>query len=251
MNYRHGLGMVGCVLLTLGAAARGAGTAAGEHSPVRIVVVGDSTVSVYPAKVPTRGWGQYLQGYFKEGTVKVIDLAAPGRSTKTFIKEGRWAKALAEKPDYVLIQFGHNDSHPSSRPEATNAATDYREYLRRYIDDARGIGAKPILVTPMARRVFDSAGHITDNPPPPGGALQPYADAMKAVGKEKHVPVIDLHASSVALFDKLGPEESAKLANKKGDSTHFNKKGAHDMAELVVEGLRAAAPNLSADLKGN
>src|SRR6185437_12606422 len=147
---------------------------------------------------------------FKDGTVQVINLAASGRSTKTFIREGRWKKALDEKPDYVLIQFGHNDSHDSRHPEATAASGDYKVYLRRYIDDARAAGATPILVTPMVRRTFDAHGKIAE--PTGAGNLLPYVNAMKEVGREKNAPVIDLYASSKALAEKLGSTKSAALA---------------------------------------
>jgi lysophospholipase L1-like esterase len=210
--------------------------------PVRIVLIGDSTVCNYPATRPDRGWGQFIEERFKEGTVTVINLAAGGRSTKTFIGEGRWEKALQEKPDYVLIQFGHNDSHAPEKPESTNAATDYKEYLRRYIDESRTIGATPILVTPMVRRSFDAEGKITGN-------LLPYAQAMKEVGSEEKVAVIDLYTASKALAEKLGPEASAEMANKPGDATHFNEKGARAMADLVMKELPTAEPKLKEYLK--
>jgi lysophospholipase L1-like esterase len=212
------------------------------HPPLRIVIVGDSTVCNYPAARPERGWGMFIEEHFKPGSVKVINLAASGRSTKTFIKEGRWGKALAEKPEYVLIQFGHNDSHSPDKPEATDAATDYKDYLRRYVDDLRAINATPILVTPMVRRTFGTDGKLQDD-------LQRYTDAMKEVGAEKKVPVIDLHASSKNLVEQLGPEASAELANKKGDNTHFNEKGARAMADLVMKELPASEPKLREYLK--
>ena len=202
-----------------------------------IVIVGDSTVCDYAASRPDRGWGQFVAEHFRTGTVAVINLAKPGRSTKTFIKEGLWNTALASKPAYVLIQFGHNDSHAPDRPESTDAATTYKDFLRRYIDESRAISATPILVTPVARRTFAADGTLED-------ALQPYADAMKEVAKEKNAPVIDLHASSKELVAKLGPEKSAAMANKKGDNTHFNEQGARAMAELLMKELPAAAPSL-------
>ncbi len=210
--------------------------------PLRLVLVGDSTVCDYPANQATRGWGQFVEECFKDDAVRVVNLAAEGRSTKTFIREGLWQKALAAKPDYVLIQFGHNDSHSPDKPEATDAATDYMDYLRRYIDDSRRIGAIPILVTPVARRTFDGQGKITDS-------LAPYANAMKKVGEEKKVAVIDLHFSSYTLVEKLGPDASAAMANKKGDSTHFNEQGARAMAALVVGALPTAEPKLREYLK--
>jgi pectate lyase len=212
-----------------------------ESKTVRIVIIGDSTVCNYPENVPTRGWGQFVQGYFNDA-VAVVNWAKSGRSTKTFIKEGLWKKALTEKPDFVLIQFGHNDSHATDRPEATSAAGDFRDYLRGYIDESRAAGATPILVTPMHRRTFDKDGKLTD-------ILGPYAEAMKEVGAEKKVAVVDLHAASGKLFQQLGDAASAEMANQAGDRTHFNEKGARAMAELVMQELPTAAPPLKKFLR--
>jgi lysophospholipase L1-like esterase len=222
--------------------ATAASTEAAPGTPLRIAIIGDSTVCDYPKTRAERGWGQFIGEQFNDGAVTVINLAASGRSTKTFIKEGRWRKTLDQKPDYILIQFGHNDSHAPDRPEATDAATDYKNYLRRYIDEARAAAATPILVTPMVRRTFGADGKLKDE-------LQRYADAMKEVGTEKKVPVIDLHTSSKRLVEQLGPEASAGMANKQGDATHFNEKGARAMADLVMKELPAAEPKLQASLK--
>ena len=210
---------------------------AAATNTVRLVIVGDSTVCNYPDDQPTRGWGQFIQGFFNE-SVRVVNLAKSGGSTKTFIDEGLWQKALNERPNFVLIQFGHNDSHGSGRPESTDADTSFKEYLRRYIDDSRAIGATPLLVTPMCRRTFGPDGKLND-------ALRPYANAMKEVAAEKKVGVIDLHSTSGELFQKLGEAGSAELANKAGDRTHFNEKGARAMAELVMKELRARFKNQS------
>ncbi len=210
-------------------------------TPAKIVIIGDSTVCDYPADSPNRGWGQFIGESFRDN-VQVVNLAASGRSTKTFIAEGRWARALAEKPQYILIQFGHNDSHPKEKPEATDAATDYRDYLRRYVNEARGIGAVPVFVTPMQRRTFTADGMLND-------ILGPYADAMKVVAGELKVPVVDLHQMSGELYEKLGPEKCLELANKPGDATHFGEKGARAMAELVMSKLPGAVPELAPLLK--
>jgi lysophospholipase L1-like esterase len=101
--------------------------------------------------------------------------------------------------------------------------------LRKYIDDTRAIGGVPILVTPMCRRT------ATDT-------LAPYADAMKAVAAEKHVALIDLHASSARLYAELGPAATKELEG--GDTTHFNAKGAEAMAKLVMDELPTADPQL-------
>jgi len=206
-----------------------------------IVIVGDSTVCNWPLNdnLHREGWGMHIQDYFKSD-LKVSNLALSGRSTKTFISEGHWTKALQLNPGVVLIQFGHNDSHAPTNPEATNAATDFRDYLRKYIDESRAQGAIPVLITPMCRRT------PTDN-------LQPYADAMKAVAAEKNVALIDLHAMSAKLYAQLGPEGVKALeANVVGggyDTTHFNAAGAKAMAKLVMDELPAAVPQLKEYLK--
>lgn len=200
-------------------------------------IVGDSTVCNYPLKSPRRGWGMFIQHYFNGNQLQVIDLALSGRSTKTFIQQGHWAAALKEKPDYVLIQFGHNDSHSPDRPEATDARTTYRQYLRQYIDQSRAIGARPVLVTPMCRRNFKPDGQVVN-------ALLPYANAMKIVAREKHVPLVDLNTASVNLFNRLGPKASEALACNHTDHTHFNAKGAQEMARLVMKQLPEVEPSL-------
>lgn len=219
-------------LVTVGAA---------EPAPVKIAIIGDSTVCEYPEDNATRGWGHYIGASFQDN-VKIVNLAAGGRSTKSFIKEGRWGKTLAEKPQFILIQFGHNDSHAREKPEATDAATDYREYLRQYVNEARGIGAVPVFVTPMLRRNYKTDGSLDD-------ILEPYAEAMKAVATELKVPVVDLHAMSRELYLKLGPEKARELENKPGDNTHFGEKGARAMAELVMSKLPGAVPELQPLLK--
>ena len=209
-------------------------------TPLRLVIIGDSTVCEYPPERDCRGWGHYIQDYFKD-TVRVINLARSGRSTRTFINEGLWAKTLEEKPDVLLIQFGHNDSHNSDRPEATDAATDFRDYLRRYIDESRAIGTTPILVTPVQRRTYGSDGKLNNS-------LIIYADAMKAVAAEKKVDVIDLNASSGRLYEQLGPAANDIVANAPDDRTHFNENGARMMAHLVMQELAQIEPRMAKEL---
>ncbi|HBO44966.1 MAG TPA: hypothetical protein DD670_13760 [Planctomycetaceae bacterium] len=212
--------------------------------PIRIVVVGDSTVASYGRKadgrLPIAGWGQLLGEAFCDA-VSVSNHAAGGRSSSSFVWEGRWAKAIAEKPDYVLIQFGHNDC-PGKGIRYNDPATTYRDYLRRYVRYSRAAGAKPVLVTPMARRTFDDRGKITTS-------LAPYAEAMRAVAEEEECPVIDLHAASVELFNRLGDEGSADLSNKPGDRTHFSEKGARTLVGLIMEQLTEVEPTLRGYVK--
>ena len=192
----------------------------------------------YATNKPARGWGMYVQERCNS-SVTVNNLAANGRSTKTFIEEGRWAKVLALKPDYVLIQFGHNDSHAKGRKESTDADGNYQEYLRQYIREARGAGAVPILITPVMRRTYTEDGRFDDN-------LQPYADAMKSVAKAEQVQLIDLHSLSRACYENVGEADIQTLASEADDRTHFNEKGARAVADLVLGELPKVAPKLAA-----
>lgn len=136
----------------------------------------------------------------------------------------------------MLIQFGHNDC-PGKGDRETNPATDFRENLRKYISDARKIGATPILVTPMTRRQFRNGQIHT--------ILRPYAEAMLAVGEAENVAVIDLHKASVELFNRLGDEGSSDFSPSSDDRTHFSRKGALAMAQIVVEGVQEVDEKLS------
>ena len=215
-----------------------------REEPIRIVLIGDSTVASYPNPPQDRpdlaGWGQVFGECFND-RVTVSNHAQSGRSTKSFIAEGLWQKALDARGDYVFIQFGHNDSHTKDGKPVVDPDTAFPDYLRQYIDQSRAASAKPVLVTPVARRTFVGGKIHT--------GLQPYADAMLKVGKEKDVPVIDLHAASMALFDRLGDERSADLTASVSDRTHFSRKGARAMARLVADALPKAVPELQPWLK--
>ena len=214
--------------------------AADDGKKLRIAMVGDSTMASYPNPPKDRpdltGWGQVFGEFFTD-RVEILNHAASGRSTKSFVNEKGWAKVLDLKPDYVFIQFGHNDQKdPTLAPDE-----GFAEYLRRYTDEARKAGIKPVLVTPVARRTYANGKAST--------TLTPFADAMKKVAKGKDVPVIDLHQLAFDLFDKLGDEGSADLTASKADRTHFSKKGALAVAGLVAKALPDAVPELKGHLK--
>jgi lysophospholipase L1-like esterase len=205
-----------------------------EQSPpkrLRIVLVGDSTVASFakpPADRPTlTGWGQVLGDFFNE-KVEIVNLARSGASSKSYLRLGLWQQAIDAKADYIIIQFGHNDQ-PGKGDRATNPNTEYRANLLRFIDEARKAGAKPVLVTPVARRTFHQQKIFS--------TLGPYAEAMIAVGNEKSVPVIDLHHASTAMFEKLGDEASNDMSPSTDDRSHFSRKGAVAMAGLVANAL--------------
>jgi pectinesterase len=214
---------------------------ASQESPgrrLRLVLVGDSTVA------ERTGWGRAFKLFCGPG-IECVNLAANGRSSKSYIDEGRWTAALALKADYYLIQFGHNDE-PGKGPEReTDPSTTYRQYLSRYIEDARGIGAKPVLITSLARRVFKDGKFYS--------TLTPYVEAVRAVAAEKQVPIIDLYARSVALIEKMGEGAWAEFspldASGAVDRTHLNGRGALLIAPVVAVELRRAVPELGQHIR--
>lgn len=205
---------------------------------LRVVLVGDSTVA------EKSGWGTAFSKLLAPD-VECTNAARGGQSSKSFLDSKLWDKALALKPDWVLIQFGHNDQ-PGKGP---NRETTYRANLIRYVDEARAAGAKPVLVTSMVRRTFQpDKQHLRVD-------LEPYVAAMKKVAEEKQVPLVDLHARSHELIEKLGASgvaEAKMEAEAKPpathDGTHLNEHGGEMIAPLVADELRKAAPELAAHL---
>jgi pectinesterase len=222
--------LVGVLVVVATAAAR----APGPQS-VSIVLVGDSTVT------DDSGWGAGFRLMVADG-VRVINTAANGRSSKSFIDEGRWKEALAQRGQYYLIQFGHNDE-PGKGPEReTDPATTYRANMTRYVDDVRAIGATPILVTSLVRRLFKDDGTIRTT-------QTPYVETVRAVAKERKVTLVDLHAISLADAEHAGDEVWADLSPRddKGqiDRTHLNAKGSEVVGRMVVNALKEAMPDLA------
>jgi lysophospholipase L1-like esterase len=222
------------------------GLAAGQTSaavsrPPHIVLVGDSTVT------EGSGWGLGFRD-FVTGGATVTNTAQNGRSSKSFRDEGHWAPALALKGDYYLIQFGHNDQ-PGKGPEReTDPSTTFPANMTRYVDEVRAIGATPILVTSLVRRTFSQA-----EPSKLTSSLGPWVDAVTRVAMEKHVPLIDLAASSRELCERLGPVQTARFNIKKDDgtwdTTHLDAAGSAVFARLVVDDLRRLVPALAPFLK--
>jgi len=164
----------------------GAAEDVAELTPVRVALIGDSTVASYPEPPADRpgltGWGQVFDEFFND-RVTVLNHAASGHSSKSFIGEGLWRKTLEAKPDYVFIQFGHNDQ-PGKGERSTDVNSDYQEYLRQYVKDARAIGAKPVFVTPVTRRTFQDGKPHTTLPPYAEGD----AEGRRGIGRPGHRP---------------------------------------------------------------
>ena len=205
------------------------GTFAHGGEKVKIALAGDSTVANYKPGDNIAGWGQMIR-LFLNDNCEVENLAVGGRSSKTFIEEGRWGKLLAGKPQFVLIQFGHNDSHGKDKPESTVADGNYKDFLRKYADDAKAASITPVFITPMRRRTFDKSGALT-------AELKPYADAMKEVAAEEGVFCVDLYESSGNLLNELG-ESKAEFLYRPSDRTHFSPEGACKMAGLIANDLK-------------
>jgi len=201
---------------------------------VRRVLVGDSTVA------EESGWGPGFRRLTNTG-VEVVNIAANGRSSKSFIDEGLWDKALAARGQYYLIQFGHNDE-PGKGPEReTDPRTTYRTFMSRYVDESRAIGATPVLVTSLVRRIFNPDGTIKTT-------QTPYVEAVRALAAEKRVPLVDLHAISLADAEHAGDDVWADLSPRddKGqvDRTHLNAKGSDVVGRMVAEALVKVVPQL-------
>ncbi len=229
--------------------------AAAQEVPAakKIVLVGDSTVA------SKSGWGDAFARLLAPG-VECRNLALGGRSSKSYRKEGHWQKVLDAKPDWVLIQFGHNDM-PGKGPEReTDAKTTYRENLARYISDARSIGAKPVLVTSLTRRNFNAQGKIDAARLEPstdslvGKQLQDflndYVEATRAVAVEHKVPLLDLNARSIEQMNQLGPQAAVAFNTKskdpaKPDTTHLSAEGAEKTAVLIAKEIEEKVPELA------
>jgi lysophospholipase L1-like esterase len=228
------------------------------HPPVTVHLAGDSTMAAKrPEKRPETGWGEALQQHFDSSRVRVVNHAMNGRSTRTFIEEGRW-QALVDslkKGDWVLIQFGHNDGS-KDKVDRYTPPDDYKRNLARFVADVRAKRANPVLMTPVRRRKFDATGALVDT-------HGEYPDLVRQVAREQRVPLLDLHAatarllsehgvdSSRALFLQLPPGAHANYPAGIEDNTHFSPLGAELVARLVVEEMRARKLGLVKQLRKN
>jgi lysophospholipase L1-like esterase len=215
-------------------AATGTAQASGRR-PRTLYIAGDSTAAQkYADAAPETGWGMALP-FFLHKDRPVSNHAVNGRSSKSFVDEGRLDAILsAIRPgDFLLVQFAHNDEKTTDPTRYTEPWTTYQDYLRLYIDGARARGARPVLATAVERRRFDASGNAV----PSHGD---YPAAMRALAEEERVALLDLQALSLALWQKLGVEETKKYFNwtaTEQDNTHFNPPGAIAVARLVAAEL--------------
>jgi lysophospholipase L1-like esterase len=226
------------------------------RKPITIYLAGDSTMAEKrPEKRPETGWGERLQKFFKKDSVRVENHAANGRSTRTFIEEGRWQAIIEKlkKGDYVFIQFGHNDG-AVEKPDRYTSPEDYRRNLIRFVNEVSTRGATPVLLTPVVRRRFYENGNFYD-------VHGVYPNIVREVAREHRVALIDMHRLSEQLIKRYGAEESRKLFLQlrpgensnypKGieDNTHFSPEGAEIIARLAADAISELNLGLARYLK--
>jgi lysophospholipase L1-like esterase len=223
---------------------------------VRIDLIGDSTQTDHAG---------YGRGFCANLTAAVdcVNMAKGGASTRSFRAMGLWERSLETKPDYMLIQFGHNDAVIPPRPNpnggppipfpgvrALDNAADYEKNLRQYVTEARAAGIKPILVTPITRQYFQDDGKIHSD-------QTAHSETMRAVAKDMNVPLIELQLDSIAYLEKIGKVEGAKLGITKkdntgatiGDKTHFNWAGSYIFGRMAAVDMGKAVPELQKYVK--
>ena len=215
-----------------------------EKTKVTIFLAGDSTMSIKDIKAyPETGWGMPFVNFW-DSTVKVVNRARNGRSTKTFISEGLWKSIMdeARAGDYVFIQFGHNDEAVEKK-ERYATPEEYKANLVKFIKETKALKAYPILLTPVTRRKFDKEGRIMET-------HEAYSKLVREVAAGEQVPLIDLDTrsrdllqefgeqNSKLLFLQLKPGEHPNYPEGKNDNTHFNELGARLMAQIVLKEIK-------------
>jgi len=235
-----------------------------EAQPVRVILVGDSTLAT------RSGYGDALCQRFRPD-VACINLARGGRSSGSFRAEGLWDRvqdllregSTAYRASYVLIQFGHNDQ-PGKPGRSTDLATEFPVNMARYITEVKALGGVPVVLTPLTRRSF-RAGVLQND-------LRPWAESSIEVAVAQQAPLLDLNALSYAAVQAMGEEEADTLAmapkpavgvpalpssqseragaaNPIFDRTHLGDKGARVFSALVAQELVRLLPDLKTYLK--
>lgn len=248
---------------------------------ITIFTIGDSTMAnkKLEGENPERGWGQMLSRYFTDD-ITIDNHAVNGRSSKSFIDEGRWDAVLSkiQKGDYVFIQFGHNDEKDDPNRH-TDPGTTFDANLKKFVEDTRAKGGIPVLFNSIVRRNFGKAdGNAVANaikqddirngidPKAPKDSIEEgatlidthgaYLISPKNVAKELNVTFIDLNSLTHKLVEGMGPQKSKELylwvepktvpalPNGREDNTHLNVHGASVIAEMAVKAVAEAIPEL-------
>lgn len=223
-----------------------------ENDYPTLFIAGDSTAAVKEKnEKPMTGWGEFLHKFLQK-EVNVRNYAINGRSTKSFIDEGRLNKLSNELKagDFLLIQFGHNDQKREDPKRYAAYDKEYKENLTQFVETTRKKGAFPVLLTSVTRRVFLEDYKIDPH------SLGKYPESTRDVAEELQVPLLDIHHSSMISFQRMGEEESkecflhldknrySNYPDGLTDDTHFSEKGAGLVANLVAEHLEKSVIEL-------
>jgi lysophospholipase L1-like esterase len=202
-----------------------------------IYIAGDSTVQTYAANPNNQeGWGQELANFFTTD-VAIVNDSIGGRSSKSFIDEGRLTQILGviKEGDYLLAQWGINDRYTSDATRYTNPATTFRTYMQQYVDGARGKNAIPVIITPTPRLDYQNGVFNND--------YVAYCAGDAAVAASTNTPLIDLQTMALAYYTKLGitavQTTIVLVENGQPNVLHYQKQGAYEMARLVALGIQA------------
>jgi len=253
-----GRGSAGANTGSAGASTTGGAAGATNLPALSVYIAGDSTVSDYtlnPQDPKSQaGWGQMLGAKY-DSKVKVVNKAVGGRTARRFIQEGSLSAILKliQAGDYLLVQFGTNDSNSTAKytldgveyPYFADAQTDFKTYLQQYIDGALDRKAIPVLVTPPPRNSAYCNGPRS---------LGNYGQAMLELGKADKVAVVDLGLKTHAYLSAICPKPTSgnqetffKVnADQSIDGTHFQENGARVMAGFVADGADEAKLGLFA-----
>jgi lysophospholipase L1-like esterase len=255
---QSGNGGAGRTAGAAGALAGGGGKAGGGAlGPVTVYIAGDSTVQTYPDTASTTdqaGWGQMLGALF-QSTVKIDNRAIGGRTARRFVDEGHLDEILADiaAGDYLLVQFGTNDSNKTATydlngqtiPYYLDPETDFKTYLRMYFEGAKAHSATLGLVTPPPRNSAYCTG---------GNGTGAWAEAMRELGTSDGIAVLDLNQRAVDYLKAICPAPTPEdffLIKSDGsvDGTHFQENGARILAGFVADEMRRVDLPLAAGLK--
>ena len=206
---------------------------AAQDKAITIGLIGDSTVAT------TYGWGPALAERFND-SVTVLNYAVNGATLDSL--SGKLDRLIEQMPDYVLIQFGHNDMKKYD-------AEAYGKKLTGYIQRVTRGGGQAIVLSSVTRRNFNEEGKIAPRIINGNRTLPEFAQAAKAVAGENKVPFIDLNAISIEHHNKIGPKASAAYNFDETDTTHFSKAGAAAIADLILSELTTVDPEFSKYLK--
>jgi lysophospholipase L1-like esterase len=202
-----------------------------------VFVIGDSTVCDQPSE-PFNSWGQMLPRFFKP-VVAVANHAESGESVASSLGAGRFNKIWSQmkKGDYLIMQYGHNDM----KAAGANALQSYHDNLGNVVDKARSLGGIPVICTPVSRHTFGADGKVSNS-------FNGYPDAVRAVAREKNVPLIDLQNMTASFYEAMGDKESHRAFASLTEGTHHGDYGSYEVAKCVLMGIRQNKLDLAKDI---